>query len=267
MVYTNELVMANEPDPSLEASLEAGLDDGFYQDRDNARRILESSEIVGFWLQGVGDGSPLPDTDPVPPDCSTPHQLVHIAGFSDDLKYDSIRELIVRLTGHHFGVLTDTTVAGNFPDGIIDVMISSILTYIQTTFQDATPTIDEYQVSVSLETQLRRADRLLANERLTGFWLQVMLVDSDSSRYLVNGPVDPIDPAGPWTMSEHIGHPIEFMWVEPLDQDDITHSQLGAEYLAQHAFVGARMTDLPISEFLDEVRAIVPYFVNESFSE
>ena len=267
MAYMDELVMPNEPDPSLVASLDAGLDDGFYQDRDNARRILESSETVGFWLQGVGDGSPIPGTEPVPPDSGTPHQVVHIAGFSDDLQYDSLRELIVRLAAHHFGVLTDPTVAGKFPDGIIDVMISSILTYIQTTFQDFEPNINDYQVTGSLETQRMGADRLLANDRLTGFWLQVMHVDADSRRYLVNGPVDPSDPAGPWTMSEHIAHPIEFAWVEPLDQDEITHGQLGVEYLAQHAYVGARMTDLPISEFLDEVRAIVPYFVHESFSD
>lgn len=228
----------DDPDSALTEVLTTGLDDdeAFWRSRDRARELLDSDDIAGFWLQGIGDGSPVAGHDD-PSERVTPHCVGHVAGYEDRLDDEGVGELAATLFAHHLGVKTNAQVAGFDTDVVLVDQIQRLTTgadaHLNALGEDAADQVS----AVDFEAQRHRARRLLDADRLTTFWLQIVRKNPDQV-VVTAGPQADADGRAS-RVETWATRPIEYVFGSLEAIDTTTHSQLFTQCLTQHLTVAA----------------------------
>jgi hypothetical protein len=248
-----DLEQGPQTDPALTEILNEGVDDDFHNGRAEAIEKLESLDVAGFWLQAVGDGSPLATADHDHLETKTPHRMAWEAGFDDSLDYQEVSRIAHQLFAHHIGIKVTPTHGSVSDRAALNNFLQPAIEYATDFYGSATATDDsaddwdeiQYPRPTSLEDALEDARSLVDTEPVTYFWLQVLCDVGDSNFVLqVGGPVGE-------TPNTFVDHPIEYVVGIPhaLSPDD--EVALNLQALAQHLTYGARATDSSVAEFAD----------------
>lgn len=169
----------SDPDPALETVLTAD-DPAFERGRRTAIDLLEPADatVFAFWLQAVGDGTPLPSARHDPAEHALYHQVANVAGYHDKATADDIATLSKWLYAHHLGIWTVHDEPSKTSEEIFRESMAVFTALTQQQFS-AVPDEGQYPVDAPFEACLKQAQTLL-NANLSFFWLQVMTVPDGS---------------------------------------------------------------------------------------
>jgi hypothetical protein len=241
------MTTAETYDSRLAQLATTGHDDAFEQGRQQAIELLETSNIAGFWLQTVGNGTPQDASPRDPAELNLEHHPTHLAGYADDLEFPQVAAIARQLCGHHFGLWT-------VPRGRTDLeavcteQVDTLLPYAKQ-LDARLPDRFQYPDAAPLNRRISQATDLLESDTLTHAWLQV-LMDSEAARTLVSiGP----DETGEWTVDHTTALEIEYLVCIPKAMSVDYSQHLKQEQLVQHLVVGARTTGLDLEAFADHV--------------
>lgn len=243
---------ATDPDPDLQTALDSGPDGDFVEGIALMRTLLETKDVTAFWFQAVGDGTPFASSATDPLTQVTPHQVSHIAGYSESLRYPAVREAATGLCAHHLGVVSNPASEGLLPKTILQEASLGYTDYAEQLLASRSPLDDDYPPTGDFETHRERALSLLNEPALTLCWLQVVYEDPDLLR-LQFGPADQANRSGEWGVTELPIETVEFVQAAYDCVDFWTIQQVGVELFAQHLIVAASTADRDIEVFSSEV--------------
>jgi hypothetical protein len=231
-------ILADEPDGAVQTCLSG------------SREKLQTLDVAAFWLQAVGDGTPLAaghtDLDTNSP--QTAHNVAWLAGYDDSLEYHQLIQIATQLFAHHLGVKTVASPSVSDRTILNDIVTASTTT--ATTLYSDLPAEDlDVLEPTSLNSQLEAALSLLDPSVVNHCWLQILCDRGDASVVLSVGAIPGPDPLGDESVTAWIDHPIEYFICIPTAMDPALEQLLHLRYLVQHQFVGAHMTDLSVEEF------------------
>lgn len=240
----------DEADPRLESLLAGGLGDRFEYSRqqavDKLERIDEKNGIA-FWLQAIGDGSPMENDQESQFKRTSTHQIAYIAGYHDELIYPDIAQIATRLFAHHNGMLSDHSDLRGDPaktahEDTHDLI--SIANQLYPSEQDPDNTVQLPELA-SMEERCNQAIALLNESDLTTFWLQLLTYEGEMTTFSVSSE-------GKTSVETWPKHPIEYIHcgVEGM-RDPELRQQLFFGPLIQHIFVAARTADQPLDKFAE----------------
>lgn len=184
----------SEPDPALKTVLTAN-DPAFERGRRTALDLLEPADatVLAFWLQAVGDGTPLPPARHDPAEQALYHQVANVAGYHDKATADDIATLSRWLYAHHLGIWTVHDEPSKTPEEIFRESMTMLTPTTQQQFSSV-PKEGQYPADISFEACLEQAQALLAAD-LTFFWLQVVTVPKGSPTVYIDRDVIEHSPA------------------------------------------------------------------------
>jgi hypothetical protein len=253
----------SDPDPALEAVRTAD-DPAFERGRHTAIDLLEpaNATVLAFWLQVVGDGTPLPQARHDPAEQVLYHQVANVAGYHDKATADDIATLSRWLYAHHLGIWTVHDDPSKTPEEIFRESVTALTPTTQQQFS-AVPEKAQYPAETSFEACHKRAQALLKADP-TFFWLQVVTVpdgsptvyidrdlidhspahsgDRSSSGITIDSDADgDTDPDEPSIMLGR--QDIDYVIGRPTALGMQHYELLITQLLTQHQFVAARTAD------------------------
>lgn len=249
-----DLEQGPQADPALVDILDEDVDEDFHNGRAEAIEKLETLDIAAFWLQAVGDGSPLETAANDTLETSTPHQMAWEAGFDDTLDHQEVSRIAHQLFAHHIGVLVTPARESVSDRAALDNFLDPSVEYANNLYGDATADDADdsekdawnkiqYPRPAPLDNTLKDARSLLDTESVAYFWLQVLCDVGDSSFVMqVGGP-------SAETPNLFVDHPIEYVVGIPHALGPTDEMNLNLETLAQHLSYGARATDESVEQF------------------
>jgi hypothetical protein len=235
----------DQADPRLKTALADGLGNQFEQARQEAIDKLERLDEkngLAFWLQVVGDGSPMMSDQESQIERSTLHQVAHVAGYHDELIYPDVAQIAIRLFAHHNGFFSDLRDVRE-PMQIARKDVQELISIANQLYPDGAV---QYPEPVSIEERCDQAIALLNESDLTTFWFQLLTYEGDITTFSVSSE-------GETSVETWPKHPIEYVHSGPEGLADLElYQQLTVEPLIQHLFIAARTADKPLDTFGEE---------------
>lgn len=226
------------------------VDADFHNGRAEAITKLETLDIAAFWLQAVGDGSPLEVATHDTLETRTPHRMAWEAGFDDTLGHQKISQIAHQLFAHHIGMMVTPAHESVSDRAALDNFLAPSTEYANELYADATDDTEkdawdemQYPRPTALDDAVDDARSLLESESLTYFWIQV-LCDVGSSSFVmqIGGP-------SAEEQNMFVDHPIEYIVGIPHALAPNDEVNINLQSLAQHLSYGARVTDESVEEF------------------
>lgn len=251
-------------DPRLAGFLTDGPDEQFEQVRQDAIDALSQSDVVAIWLQAIGDGTPLDHARENAIEQRTPHNVLSLAGYDDDLTHPEISQIVLQLFTHHVCVFTSVP-RRRSPAAGIEAFEQQGREAIRNTLDLSTAAAEQMYVSAnsdsdigtetvadlfeprSLVEQRERAIAILDQEELATFWVQVM-----TRSELVSLHIPGIDEAGQPTIDKMPDSPVEYFQARPTNADFELAQQLAMETAGQHHYVAATALEQPIESIAEQ---------------
>jgi hypothetical protein len=218
--------------------------------------------VLAFWLQTVGDGTPLPPARHDPAEQVLYHQVANVAGYHDKATADDIATLSKWLYAHHLGIWTVHDDPIKTPEEIFRESMTVLTPSTQQQFS-AVPESGQYPADTPFEACLKQAQALLAAD-LTFFWLQVVTVPEGSPTIIIDRDLIEHSPANSGDRSSSgitidsdangdtesddpyitIGRQdIDYVIGRPTALGMQRYELLINQFLTQHQFVAARTAD------------------------
>lgn len=237
---------ASSVDPRLAAILADEPDEAVQTCLDQSREKLQTLDVAAFWLQAIGDGTPLERghtrLDAISP--HTAHNVAWLAGYDDSLGFQSIAQITTQLFAHHLGVVTSPEPSVSDRTALDDVITKS--TQMAKTLYGEIPSEERPDPTRdSLNAQVERARSILDPDLVTHYWLQILCDLGDASVVIGLGATPGTDESP----TAWIDHPIEYFVCIPSALSQQLEQALHLRSLGQQQFVGAHTTDQSIEQF------------------
>jgi hypothetical protein len=232
-------ILADEPDEAVQTCL------------DQSREKLQTLDVAAFWLQAVGDGTPLESgytrLDAISPDTS--HNVAWLAGYDNSLGFQSVAQITTQLFAHHLGVVTSPEPSVS-DRAALDEVITKSTQMANTLYREVSPEKRPDPTLASLDAQVKRARSILDPDLVSHYWLQI-LCDFDDASVVIGLGATPGNDESP---TAWIDHPIEYFVCIPPALSQQLEQILHLRSLGQHQFVGAHTTDQSIEQFGTQAR-------------
>lgn len=235
-----------ESDPILTHLLSSQPDELFVSGREEAVEKLQTLDVAAFWVQAVGDGTPM-EVGHNDPSERTPHHGVWEAGFEDSLTHQEIVKITTQLAAHHIGLHAVPSEGSGSEREALNESLEPITRYANQLYDEHRNEELQYPRTQTRATSIEAAISVLDTDPLSYFWLQI-LGDSGEAKhvFVVGGDQD--------SPSSFADHPIEFVIGILQGTPPQLEINLTTESFAQHLFVGSQITDQSIDQFAEEVR-------------
>lgn len=245
----------DEPEPTLRAVLNAGVDEQFKRGIEQAIELIQADETRAFWLQAAADGTPISEGSQDAAEGLLPIQAVHFAGYADDLEYPQVRELAMNLIAHHLGVMVDPSTTSQDDETFLENELRKAGDRTAYRYQNA-PTEMPYPQPVAMADRVDDAVELLESTELGLYWVQVVTEEGDMVALHV-------DTEAPGVAVEDVTTKgIEFIYGTPKGLAPQNVGQFHAQLIDQHLFVTAHTVGMSV---LDCCQAAVDYALEGGF--
>lgn len=247
------------PDPDLQAILDAGLDPDFEWYRARAREML-SEATIAFWVQAVGDGTPLFDDRHPFARCPI-HHISFRTGFADGLQDPLLTMTATEFLAKQVAATVHRHPYPDPPDEVLHTLLSKLRSNATRPDSDLSTDIDPPPLG-NLTSERSWALDLLEHERLTAFWVMTNMWDTSVEMRRLSPR--PGDPAGMERFGVQGNQVLRHATSTPAALTQRITALLTLQFLSQHLVVVARMADRSIDDTLKEV---VSYIKREGWLE
>ena len=242
------------PAPHLRELVADDPVDGIGEMRYEAADKLRDVDSVAFWLQAVGDGTPLSHGRNDIVERTTPFSIAHLSGHADALSHPEIADIEPHLFAHHLGMQTNPALGDTdrTPAKVLEGVMDSLRDTAEQQYRGERFAEDALQLPTpdSYEEERDRAIALLEQDELSMVWLQilcdeqpaVMTVGPDAS----DGEVD------------FLPRPIEWGRGVARGLDERAGERVALNLLVQHLFVAARTAGQNFETFGQRVLNLDP---------
>lgn len=233
------------PNPDLEELLSDRADDGVAATKADAIADLKSrDDMLGFWMQAVGDGTRLEGARNDPIEQRTPLEIAYASGVDETMEFPERVDIAAHLFAQHFGLHIDPSRGHQAKSNsqLYEEEMDDVVGAVDTRYGDMDDEIDRLDDgwdTVSFQERRMEAASILESNRLSYCWVQFVVDDTSWIVHAIADRIGSVDVA-----------PGSIEWLRGVDEriDTPIGQYIAPTALTQHLRVAENMAHTSPSE-------------------